>query len=463
MVKSPLVPRPDTNSEESGLEARRNAVLDGSTTCEALVRSELARISTYGAKLNAFIRVFSGEHGMALSRARELDARVESRAGRAPPLLGLPLTVKDNVFLAGFPTTNGSLAFSDFVPAVNAGVIDFLLAAGCIPLGKTNLHEFALGVTATSAYGGPVRNPADPSRISGGSSGGSAASVAMSDGPIASIGSDTGGSVRIPAALCGVCGFKPTMGLVRTDGVFPLSPSLDHLGFFTKTMPEMSSLFGAVVPFRRTVRKRFRVGVPTRYFTEDMDETVARDFHHCLDSLKASGSFELADVPVEASYSRYSRARAVLMLKEASWFYEEILRSPVSRASMHKDVLNLMERGLKTSPIEYMVASGLRADAIHAVPALLRGVDALLMPTCLIAAPRIDEIEGKETGWIRSLLLRNTELFNTTGLPALSVPTTGRRTLPTGVQVVGAHGADGTVLSVGELIWSTLEPGRSNR
>lgn len=457
------MPRRFTKSEESGLDARRDAILEGSKTCEELARTELEKISSYGSELNAFITVFSGENGMALSRARELDARVRrSRSGRVPSLLGIPVTIKDNVFFAGFPTTDGSVAFRDFVPAANASIVDLLLAAGCVPLGKTNLHEFALGVTATSAYGGPVRNPADRSCISGGSSGGSAVSVAMARGPIASVGSDTGGSVRIPAALCGVCGFKPSQGLLRTDGVFPLSPSLDHLGFFTKTMPDMSSLFGALVPFEPLRRERFRVGIPTRYFTEDMDDTVSADFHHALESLRGSGRFELVDVPVEASYARYSRARAVLMLREASWFYEGVLRSPASRASMHEDVLTLMERGLRTGVLEYLLASGLRTDAIGAVSALLRGLDALLMPTCLITAPRVDEVEGKETGRIRSLLLRNTELFNTSGVPALSIPTTGRA-LPTAIQVVGPHGGDGAVLSVGARVWAVLRAGRSNR
>ncbi len=398
------------------------------------------------------------------SPARELDARLSrARSGRPPPLLGVPLTIKDNIFLAGFPATDGSAAFREFVPAVNAGIIDLLLAAGCVPLGKTNLHELALGVTGTSANGGPIRNPADPSRVSGGSSGGSAASVARSEGPIVSVGSDTGGSVRIPAALCGVCGFKPSQGLLPTDGVFPLSPSLDHLGLFTKTMPDMSAAFRALAETRPLRRERLRLGVPTRYFTDDMDETVSSDFHRALDSLRASG-FELVDVPVEASYARYSRARATVMLREASWFFEQVLLSPESREAMHSDVLALMERGLKTGMIEYLLAAGVRTDAIRAMSALLKEPDALIMPTCLIAAPKVEEVLGKETGRLRSLLLRNTELFNMSGLPALSVPTTRRRSsTPTALQVVGRHGEDGAVLSVGERIWATLNPRRSNR
>ena len=208
------------------------------------MEDELSNIDGYNRKLNTFITVFSGDHGLALSRAREINARLaRKRPERRATLMGVPVAIKDNVFFAGFPTTDGSASFREFVPAVNATVVERLLGAGCIPLGKTNLHELALGVTSTSAYGGPIRNPSDPSRISGGSSGGSAVSVAMSRGPLLSIGSDTGGSVRIPAALCGVCGFKPSQGLLSTEGVFPLSPSLDHLGLLTKTVPDMSLAF----------------------------------------------------------------------------------------------------------------------------------------------------------------------------------------------------------------------------
>ena len=131
------------------------------------------------------------------------------------------MTIKDNVFLAGFPTTDGSMSFREFLPPANAEVVDRLLGAGCVPLGKTNLHELALGVTGTSGYGGPIHNPSDASRVSGGSSGGSAVSVALSKGPIMSIGSDTGGSVRIPAALCGVCGFKPSQAFLAPTASSP--------------------------------------------------------------------------------------------------------------------------------------------------------------------------------------------------------------------------------------------------
>jgi aspartyl-tRNA(Asn)/glutamyl-tRNA(Gln) amidotransferase subunit A len=363
------------------------------------VEEELSNIGEYNKKHNAFITVFSGDHGLARSRAREIDARLaRGRPGRGAPLMGVPVTIKDNVFFAGFPTTDGSASFREFVPAVNAEIVDRLLGAGCVPLGKTNLHELALGVTSTSAYRGTIRNPSDSSRISGGSSGGSAVSVALSHVPILSIGSDTGGSVRIPAALCGVCGFKPSQGLLSTDGVFPLSPSLDHLGLLTKTVPEMSLAFRTLVGGRAVRKARPRLGIPTRYFTQDMDETVSRDFLRSIDTLRGSGEFEVGDAQVEEDYSRYSRARAIIMCREAAWFYEEILRSPKLRRRVHQDVRTLMGGGLRTGMIEYLHSMNVRAGWTREAPRLLDGLDALIMPPASSWPRRWTRSSGRRPG-----------------------------------------------------------------
>jgi aspartyl-tRNA(Asn)/glutamyl-tRNA(Gln) amidotransferase subunit A len=426
--------------------------------CEERTRAELSNIELYDRKLNAFVTVFSGDHGLAVARARELDGRLASKGSRrSPPLIGVPVTVKDNVFLSAFPTTNGSACFRDFVPATNAEIVDRLLGAGCVPLGKTNMQELALGVTATGAYGGPIGNPVDPSRVSGGSSGGSAVSVALANGPMFSVGSDTGGSVRIPAALCGVCGFKPSQGVLPIGGVFPLGPSLDHLGLLTRTMPDMAFAFQALSGVPTLRNERPRLGIPTGYFTEGMDRTVSKAFWSAVDSLRSSGEFVVVDVPVKKDLTRYSRARSAIMLREAAWFYEELIRSPKMRRAMHRDVLTLMDRGLRTGMIQYMQAMNLRADSVREMPQLLAGVDALIMPTCLIVAPRIDEALGNETGLIRTLLLRNTELFNLTGLPALTIPIRKRGgRMPVAIQVVGRYGDDGQVVGTSEKIWGAL-------
>ena len=450
---------------DSAIERFHEMLLAGETTCEERVAEELKNIAAYSKKYNAFITIFGGENGFALSRARVLDERLRKRdKAKLSPLFGVPLTVKDNTFVGGFPTTAASKCFSDFVPACNATLVDQLLEAGSVPLGKTNLHELALGVMGTSGLDGPIHNPVDPTRISGGSSGGSAVSVALSKGAILSTGSDTGGSVRVPAALCGICGFKPSPEVLSTEGLFPLSGSLDHAGLFAKSIPDLALGFRAVTGSRpNRPKRRLKVGVPTTYFVDDMDSQVSKDFRRAIGTLEASERFGVQDVKGEAEkYKRFAKARAVITLKEASWFYESLLRNPSASSQLHKDVAALMGLGLKMGMIRYMNAMNLRAEAIRSLSHLIKDVDVLAMPSCLVVAPRIEQALGSETGQLRSLMLRNTELFNLTGMPGISLPASpSKSTLPTGLQLVGRVGEDECVLGAAEDAWATIH-GRSS-
>ncbi|MDA4136309.1 MAG: amidase [Thaumarchaeota archaeon] len=450
-------------ADDSSIAAYRKRLLSGDTSCEERVREELTNIEAYDRRFNAFIMVFGGDKGLALSRARVLDARLARRdRGPLSPLFGVPLTIKDNAFLGGLPATDGSEAFSDFVPQTNAEVVDQTLEAGCIPLGKTNLHELALGIMGTSGYGGPIHNPVDPARVSGGSSGGSAVSVALSKGAILSIGSDTGGSVRVPAALCGVCGFKPSQGVLSTEGLFPLSGTLDHAGLLARSVPDVALGFRTITGSRPLPKRRHKLGVPTRYFVDDMDSQVSKEFWRAVDLLKESGEFEMKQVAVEKDYLPFSRARAIIQLKEAAWFYESLLRSPETRKKMHKDVLALMDRGMKMGMIQYMHSINLRLEFLQVMSRLLKGIDAILMPTCLVVAPKIEDALGNETGQLRSLMLRNAELFNLSGLPALSLPAARRSgALPVGLQLIGGAREDERVLAASESAWSVLHGPRS--
>ena len=428
------------------------------------MEEELENIGRYNRKFNAFITLFGGGKGFAMSRARELDARaLARRASGASGLFGVPLAIKDNMFFGGFPTTGGTYYFRDFVPNFNADILDDAMGLGCVPLGKTNMHELALGGTSAASYFGPVRNPHDPDRVAGGSSGGSAVSVALAKGAMLGLGTDTGGSVRVPAALCGIMGFKPTLGLLSLEGVFPLSATLDHAGLLTRTMPDMITAFEHITTRRRlrdASRRRsgkIRIGVPSKHFLDETEEKVSRNFWRALDRMKASGRFSVVEVPTDSSYERFTTARAAIQLREAAWFYEELVKTKRIAARMNPDVVTLIRRGLRVGQIRYLGANLARLESIRVFGRLLKGLEALAMPTTRMAAPRLSDVVGKEAGRLRKLLLQNTEVFNLSGFPALSVPTNpGTAELPTAIQFACRLGEDSLALRTGELAMQAI-------
>jgi aspartyl-tRNA(Asn)/glutamyl-tRNA(Gln) amidotransferase subunit A len=232
---------------------------------------------------------------------------------------------------------------------------------------------------------------------------------------------------------------------------------LDHTGLLARSVPDVALGFRTITGSRPLPKRRQKLGVPTRYFVDDMDSQVSREFWRAIDLLKESGKFEVKQVPVEKDYLPFTRARAIIQLKEAAWFYESLLRSPETRKKMHKDVLTLMDRGTKLGMIQYMRSINLRLEFVQVMSGLLKGIDAMLMPTCLVVAPKIEDAVGKETGQLRSLMLRNAELFNLSGLPALSLPASHRPgVLPVGLQLVGRAHEDERVLAAAESAWSVL-------
>src|ERR1700730_13795568 len=192
----------------------------GKKSSKEVAEVEIANIQSYNKKLNAFITIFEPDSEIVDTALGSAGKKLGNKS-KGFPLAGIPFTIKDNVFVSGYKTTAACVAFKDFFPTVNGDIYNSFTAAGGVPLGKTNLHELALGPTCHASFFGPVRNPVNSSRVTGGSSGGSAVSVAKAKHAIATIGSDTGGSIRIPAALCGICGFKPTINTISSFGVFP--------------------------------------------------------------------------------------------------------------------------------------------------------------------------------------------------------------------------------------------------
>ena len=420
-------------------------------TCSAVEALDecLRRIEADNRRLNAFILVMTDE---AREQAREADREMAAGHDRGP-LHGAPISIKDLVDVKGTPTTAASRVRSGHMATADAPIIARLRAAGAVFVGKTNLHEFAFGTTNEDSAYGPARHPADPSRSPGGSSGGAAISVATGMA-LAAIGTDTGGSIRIPAAICGTVGLKPTHGELPTDGVVPLSRTLDHVGPLTTTVTDAWHVLHALrghlpaKPLAATPVRRLRLGVPRPYFCDLLEAGVRRAFEAAIDTLRAGGA---AFLEIAIPSTR--------------------LVGPVYQHIGYGDAAAYHAATLETMPDRYTAPVRLRLEAARYVLAedyvraldgreLLRrevdlaisGCDALVLPTVPIPAPPIGQdwmtIDGTEQP-VRNVLLRLTQLFNLTGHPAVTLPC-GRTDdgFPCGLQLVGARGHTDALLQV---------------
>jgi aspartyl-tRNA(Asn)/glutamyl-tRNA(Gln) amidotransferase subunit A len=425
-----------------------------------LVETLLARIERFGA-LNAFITVTAEA---ALAQAREAEREI-GRGEYRGPLHGIPVSLKDLIDTRGVRTTCGSRILSEHVPAGDAAVAERLRTAGAVLLGKNALHEFAFGVTTDNPHYGPTRNPWGPDRIPGGSSGGSGAAVAAGLGP-ASLGTDTGGSVRIPASLCGVVGLKPTYGRVSRHGVFPLSWTLDHVGPLTRTVedaaivlqaiagpdPRDSSTLGHPVPDfvagSRQPVAGVRVGVVTDEYHEEMAGDVRAQFRPALDVLTSLG---LRAEPVPFPRPNDARASAfAVILAEAASIHEDWVRD--RPGDYGPETLDLLRQGLFVTAAQYLRAQKVRALLLQEMEGLLRPYAALVLPTTPAVAPAIKQqtiaLAGRDVE-VRGLLTRFTRLINLVGLPAITVPCGfGADGLPVGLQIVGRPMDESTILSI---------------
>jgi aspartyl-tRNA(Asn)/glutamyl-tRNA(Gln) amidotransferase subunit A len=352
------------------------------------------------------------------------EVELLQRAGRCGNLCGIALAVKDNIEVAGMPITNGA-PYMRRIADKTAPAVRRLMAEGAVVLGKTNMHELALGATNVNPHFGPTKNPHDPTRITGGSSGGSAGAVAIGVADLG-IGTDTGGSVRIPAALCGVVGYKPPYGKIPVDGVYPLAQSLDHVGFMARSVRGLVRILSAVgwAPQPLPTIKRFRFAVlmgvaePTRY--------VEKAFWRAVEALEGIGGVR-DEVFIEAS--KFSAARAAILLSEAAANYYDYLRSSISY--MGRDVTTLLSAGAALPAVAYITAKKVKEEATQFFNTLFKTYDVVVSPTTATEAVPIDEAANIAA---RPKLLAYTELFNLTGHPAISVPAPVSG-LPVGLQI----------------------------
>src|SRR5580704_16121715 len=427
----------------------------GSLSPVELTTDCLARIERLNPKLNAFISVTAES---ALAAARQAEAEIRSGDWRGP-LHGIPLALKDLIDTAGVRTTAASLLYKDRVPAEDAEIVRRLKAAGAVLLGKQNLHEFAYGGSSMISAFGEVRNAWNREHITGGSSGGSATAVAAGLG-YGAIGTDTAGSIREPAALCGVVGLKPTYGRVSARGVIPLSTSLDHVGPIARTVADVTVIFAAIAGYDRADKasvdapvedyvaalgknlQPLRVGVPKKFFFEDLDAEVASATNHALSGLAAMGA-EIRHIELPVPTDR------TLQIAEAYAVHAEfVARDP---ELYQPETLRRIRTGQNVSPETVLECRRDLERARRDIVSIFADVDVLVTPTTPIVAPTIAELK-KNPDLLRPrelLLLRNTRPINVWGLPAISVPcgfTVGG--LPIGLQIIGPHWGEAVVLQV---------------
>ena len=443
-----MIVSPGTTIAELGPALRR-----GTLTATALVEACLATIAERDPLLNAFITVLSDD---ARRQARSLDAELARGVDRGP-LHGIPISLKDIVDLAGTPTTAASRLRAGHRATTHARVAAHLRAAGAVVIGKCNLHEFAFGTTGEESAYGPTRNPHAPAHIPGGSSSGSAVSVATGMA-LASIGTDTGGSIRIPASACGVVGLKPTHGEVSLAGVVPLAPSLDHVGPIARSVGDAALLFrilrdgphdrdGASDAARPPVDPRPRLGVPRRYFLDLLEPAVGHAFAAAVERLERAGCrIDDVDVPHAADTAPiYLHTQ----LAEAADHHRADLDDRPDEYG--RGVRLRLELGRYVLAEDYVRAQRGRRMLTAEVDAALADRAALLLPTLPIVPPRLGTESiaiGETTETTRALTLRLTQLFDVTGHPAISIPCGTAGGLPAGVQLVGRRGETERLLAL---------------
>jgi aspartyl-tRNA(Asn)/glutamyl-tRNA(Gln) amidotransferase subunit A len=411
------------------------------------VDASLAAIAEHGARTNAFILV-DADGARAAARAVDDERRRGIDRG---PLHGMPISIKDLIDVAGQPTTAASRVRAGHVASHDATVVQRLRDAGAILIGKTNLHEFALGTTSEESAFGAVHNPRDVTRSAGGSSGGSAAAVATGMG-LASIGSDTGGSIRIPAAACGVVGLKPSLGEVPTDGVVPLCQTFDHVGPITRSVADAASLW-AVLAGRPIARiealppSAIKLGALGGYFTALLDSDVRTAFTAAIARLRSAGV--AADLRAVQGTETIMDTYVNISLPEAAHWHAPTLDSRA--ADYQPPVRERLEFGRTISAVKYLHARDTRDSLTHAVDAALEDCDVLVLPTLPIVAPKHGSatatMDNGESLTVRAAMLRLTQLFNITGNPAISLPIP-TASLPVGLQLVGRRDQTEALLAV---------------
>jgi len=413
------------------------------------------------------------------AEAHASEAEQEIREGDwRGPLHGIPIGLKDIIDTAGTRTTAASALFKDRVPTENAEVVTRLKNAGAVLIGKQNLHEFAYGGSNIISYYGETHNPWNPAHITGGSSGGSAAAVAAGIG-YGAIGTDTAGSIREPASPCGVVGLKPTYGRVSAYGVIPLAPSFDHVGPIARSVSDAAVILQAIAGYDAkdktsvdtpvddyvaALEKKVDslvIGVPRKFFFDDLDPEVASATKHALDVL-SSFSKEIRDLEFEVPTQR------TLQSAESYAYHAQFVKQ--SPELYQPETLRRIKNGATVEPAEVQRRLQLLEKFRTEIGKVFEEVDVLVTPTVPIPPPTIAELK-QNPDQLRErelMLLRNTRPFNVWGLPAISIPCGFTESgLPIGLQIVGPHWHECRILQLAQAYeqataWHKRQPPQKN-
>lgn len=434
------------------------ALRSGKFSIREYIEDTLRRIAETQERLNAFITVTSDA---ARARAAMLDQELARGIDRGP-LHGIPIAHKDNIFTRGVRTTAGSKIFADFMPDRDAEIVRQLNEAGAIVIGKTGLHELAYGATSANPHFGAVRNPWNRDRIPGGSSGGSAAAVAAHLVPFAT-GTDTGGSIRIPASFCGVVGLKPTYDRVSRRGVMPLGLTLDHVGPLARTVRDAALAFSLIathgsgyLPPAHADLRGMRIGVPDNFFVDNIAPEVMLSFRAAVQTAAALGA-HVTEVRLPDAGALNVVGR-IVQLAEASGLFAGFLDR---RGDFGSDVLALVEQGRLIPGTDYVNAQRARRLLTRDFSKIWMNLDCLMTPATPMTAPKIGERSialGSLSEDVRGAATRLARPFNVLGWPALAVPCGfSSEGLPIGLQLVAPPRQEDTLLQAGAALEDALQ------
>ncbi len=451
--------------KSTSIQTLSSEIRDGKLSPVEIVEACLERIGELNGSLDAFITVLAAQ-----SRVTAKVAEKEINEGRyRGPLHGIPFAIKDVICAQGVRCTAGSKIMSDFVSQVDATSVARMKNAGAILIGTNNTHEFACGITNVNPHFGSSKNPWNQSRLSGGSSGGSAVSVSADMVPV-SLATDTSGSIRVPSSLCGVVGLKPTYGRVSKFGIIDLAPSLDHVGCITKSVWDAAAVLQTIagqdpldpssenknvpdyikaIETKENEFKKQSVGIPKEYFFDHLNPEVEKIFFDFVDTLISMDISSVTDVHLKEADKIYESWRP-LRLGESAEIHQHWLNTRSEEYG--DDVRKMLIQGTEVSAIEYIRAQRFRKELRNDFMRLLGDENVLIIPTTPIAAPTFNEqtIEiGGKTLQIYQTLSRQTIAFDSTGLPVISIPIGFTKDkLPIGAQIIGSPFAEEKILSL---------------